>query len=130
MGTAIGIHPVKKALVGLPALLLALVCAGCSSEAFVDEVVIDNPTDFAANVGVTGGERDGWLDLGTAESHSERTVEQVIDQGSTWIFRFSYSGYEEEVELSRDGLERSGWRVQVPESFATALRDRGVLPPP
>jgi hypothetical protein len=121
---------VKKAVVGLLALLLTLVWAGCSSEAFVHEVVIDNPTDFTANVDVTGGERDGWLALGTADPHSERTVEQVLDQGSTWSFRFSYSGYEEVVELSRAELERSGWRVQVPESFATALRDRGVLPPP
>jgi hypothetical protein len=121
---------VKKTSVGLVALLVALVCAGCSSEAYVDRIVIDNPTAYSANVDVTGRERDGWLALSTADARSERTVEQVLDQGSTWIFRFGYSGYEEEVELSRAELERSGWRVQVPDSFGTALRDRGVPPPP
>lgn len=115
---------------GLSAILLALWCAACSDAAFVDEVVIDNPTAFTAEVDVNDESRSGWLDLTTVEAGSERTVREVIDQGSTWIIRFSYSDYEEEIELSRAELERSGWRVQVPDSFAGALRDRGFLPPP
>lgn len=112
------------------ALLLGMVCVGCSSERYVERIVINNPTDFIANVDVTGGARDGWLGITTADAHSEKTVEQIYDQGSTWIFRFSYSGYEEEIQLSRAELARSDWRVQVPDSFASALKARGVPPPP
>ncbi|MEA2499384.1 MAG: hypothetical protein QOH26_1789 [Actinomycetota bacterium] len=115
---------------GLSALLVALLCAGCSGERFVETIVIDNPTAFNANVDVAAGESEAWMGLITAEANSETAVEQIYDQGSTWVFRFSYSGYEESIELSRAELARSGWRVTVPESFATALRERGVLPPP
>ena len=114
----------------LSALLVAMIFAGCSSERYVERIVIDNPTDFIANVDVTGGARDGWLGIATADAHSAKTVEQVYDQGSTWIFRFSYSGHEEEIQISRAELARSDWRVQVPDSFASALRARGVPPPP
>ena len=115
---------------GLSAILLALWCAACSGATFVDKVVIDNPTAFTVKVDVSDQSRSGWLGLTTVEARSERTVEEVIDQGSTWIIRFSYSDYEEEIELSRAELERSGWRVEVPDSFAGALRDRGIRPPP
>ena len=115
---------------GLSALLAALLCAACSGGSFVDRIVIDNPTAFTANVDVTGGERDGWLGLATVDAHSESTVEDVYDQGTTWIFRFSYSDYSEELKLSRAELVRADWRVEVPASFEAALRDRGVSPPP
>ena len=115
---------------GLSALLTALVCAACSGGSFVDRIVVDNPTAFTANVDVTGVERDGWLGLTSANAHSESTVEDVYDQGATWIFRFSYSGYSEELKLSRAELSRAEWRVEVPASFEAALRDRGVSPPP
>lgn len=58
------------------------------------------------------------------------TVEEAYEQGTTWIFRFSYSGYSEELKLSRSELVRVDWHVEVPASFEAALRDRGVSPPP
>lgn len=119
-----------KAAVGLSVLLVTLGCVGCSNDRFVERIVIDNPTAFAANVEIAGAARTGWLGLATASAHDERVVEQVYDQGPTWVFRFGYAGYEEDIELSRTDLARSGWRVEVPESFATALRERGVPPPP
>jgi hypothetical protein len=115
---------------GLPALALLLLCAGCSVERFVESIVIDNPTAYTANVDVRGGARDGWLGLTASKANSEKTVELVYDQGPTWIFRFSYAGYEEELELSRSELVHAGWRVEVPESFETMLREHGVQPPP
>jgi hypothetical protein len=50
---------VNKAWVGLSIVLLPFACAGCSDVGFVDKIVIDNPTDFTANVDVTSGTRDG-----------------------------------------------------------------------
>ena len=103
---------------------------GCSELSFVEGVTIANPTDYTANVSVKGGADDGWLLLTTIHGGAERTVERVIDQGPRWIFRFSYSGHAEEVEVSRADLESAGWRVEVPASFESALRARGVTPPP
>jgi hypothetical protein len=121
---------VKRALVGVSVVLAALAWAGCDSARFVERVVIGNPTAFTANVDVAGGKRDGWLGLTTVAARSETTVEQVLDQGSMWVFRFSYAGYDEEVEVSRAELARSGWHVEVPQTFDAALRDRGISPPP
>ena len=120
----------KNFQVGLAAFGVALVFVACSSARFVDEVVLVNPTAFTANVAVTGETRSGWLGLATAEARSEATVREVQDQGATWVFRFSYAGYEEEVRLARSELAGSGWRVTVPASFEAELRSRGVVPPP
>jgi hypothetical protein len=121
---------VSKAWVGLSIVVLAFACPGCSDVGFVDRIVIDNPTDFTANVDVTSGARDGWIGLTTVAGGSQATVQEVIDQGSAWIFRFSYAHHDEELRVSRVELVRSDWRVEVPESFAAALRARGVVPPP
>ena len=103
----------------------------CSSVSFVDEVAIVNDTEYSANIDVSGKSRDGWLLLTSVEPHSTTAVEEVIDQGETWIFRFDYVGkYEEEVEISRRELERSDWMVEVPQSFEERLRDLDLSPPP
>jgi hypothetical protein len=120
----------KKAVVGLIGLLLLFTFAGCSGERFVDEVVLSNPTAYVATVEVNDGAGSGALSLATVPARSEVTVKEVIDQGPTWSFRFTYAGYEEGMRLSRSQLQRSDWHVVIPESFETALRDRGVVPPP
>lgn len=107
-----------------------LVWAACSGPPFVAEITIDNPSDYTAGVSVRGGPSDGWLLLTTVSAGGELTIEQVIDQGGHWIFRFDYLGHVEEVEVSRDDLESSGWRIVVPASFESGLRARGVPPPP
>jgi len=104
--------------------------AACSGVSFVDEVAVVNDTEFSANIDVTGETRDGWLLLTSVEPQSTKTVEEVIDQGETWIFRFDYVGkYEEEVEISRSDLERSDWTIEVPQSFEQRLRDLNFSPP-
>ena len=103
----------------------------CSDAFFVDEVTIVNDTEYLANVDVTDKPGDGWLPLTVVEPQSTTAVEEVIDQGEVWIFRFDYIGkYEEEVEMSRRELEESDWTVEVPQSFEQRLLDLGVPPPP
>ena len=105
--------------------------AACSDVSFVDEVTIVNDTEYPANVDVTGKERDGWLELTPVEPRSTTSVEDVIDQGEMWIFRFDYLGkHEEEVEISGRELARNDWSIEVPQSFEQRLRDLDVLPPP
>jgi hypothetical protein len=112
------------------ALVVVLGGTACTGPRFVDRIVIDNTTEFTSTVDVGGGASGDWVSLTTAEAHSEKTVEGVLDRGATWVFRFGYSDYQQEVQISRDALVDAGWRVQVPDSFGTALRDRGVTPPP
>jgi hypothetical protein len=108
-----------------------LVLGACSSVSFVDELSIVNSTEYSANVEVTGEERDGWLELNHLEPQSTTVVEDVIDQGEVWIFRFDYLGrHRVEVEASRRELAQSDWSIEVPQSFEQALRDMGVPPPP
>ncbi len=105
--------------------------AACSEASFVDEVTIVNDTEYLANVDVTGKPGDGWLALTVVEPQSTTAVEEVIDQGEVWIFRFDYIGrHEEEVEISRSELERRDWTIEVPQSFEQRLRELGVRPPP
>jgi hypothetical protein len=120
---------VRRLVAGAGATILVL--GACSSASFVDELSIVNETEYSANVEVTDENRDGWLELGLVEPNSTIVIEDVIDQGDVWIFRFDYLGkYQEEVELSSSELAQSEWSVQVPQSFEQSLRDMGVPPPP
>ncbi|MDQ3985511.1 MAG: hypothetical protein M3280_03330 [Actinomycetota bacterium] len=104
--------------------------AACSDVSFVDEVTIVNDTEYPADVEVTGRARDRWLGLTVVTQRSTATVDGVIDQGEMWIFRFHYTGRYEELEISRNELERNDWTIEVPQSFEQRLRDLGVPPPP
>jgi hypothetical protein len=99
---------------------------GCSDVSFIERVVIENNTVYAARVEVRGRE-GGWLALTTVRQESTREVREVIDQGDLWVFRFTYAGYESfDVEISRKELEESGWSVEVPQELEEALRGQGV----
>lgn len=104
--------------------------ASCSGGSFVDETIV-NDTEYSANVDVTEKERDGWLSLTVVEPQSTATVEEIIDQGEVWIFRFAYvDRHEEDVQISRRELEENNWTIEVPPSFEQRLRDLDVPPPP
>jgi hypothetical protein len=109
-------------------VLLSGACSGVSS---VEKVTIVNDTPYPVTVEVTGKKRDGWLVLASVEAESTTTVEGVIDKGELWIFRFDYiAKHQQEMEVSRRGLEEDDWTVEVPESFEQGLREKGVPPPP
>jgi hypothetical protein len=104
--------------------------SACSDVSFIDEVTIVNDTEYPAHVDVGDGTRDAWMGLTSVDPQSRMTVEDVIDQGEMWVFRFDYVGkYQEEVEVSRRELEQNGWTIDVPSSFEQRLRDLDVLPP-
>lgn len=110
---------------------LVVVVGACSDVSLVDSITIANDMVYPAEAEVTGEERNGWLRLTLAQQGAETTVEEVIDQGETWIFRFDYIGkHEEEVEISRQELEQNDWTIEVPPSFEQRLRALGIPPPP
>jgi hypothetical protein len=108
-------------------LLWLAACSGPPST--VDRITIANRTDYDLDVDVAGRNREGWLPVAVAEARSEDVVQGVIDQGEVWIFRFLHWGdLVGELSLARAELERSGWRVEVPEQVEERLQQLGRPP--
>lgn len=107
--------------------LLASACSGPPPT--VGAITIVNGTVYDLGVEVTDQDRGAWLPLTTVEAQSERTSEEVIDQGDKWIFRFIHWG-EPVGELSRNRpeLELDRWRVEVPEDVAETIANLGRPP--
>lgn len=109
---------------------MPLFLGSCDSVAFVDRVEIVNDTEYTASVDVRG-ESGGWLGLTTVEADDTNEVSSVIDQGSSWTFRFTYGSHDpRELKMSKEELIDSDWRVEVPIEFEQGLRAEGVPPPP
>jgi hypothetical protein len=119
----------RRLIAGVSTTILVL--GACSSVSFVEQLSLVNNTEYSANVEVTGPNQDGWLELNHLEPNSTTVVQDVIDQGELWIFRFDYLGrYQMEMEVSSRELAQSDWTIEVPERFEQALRNMGVAPPP
>ena len=95
--------------------------------ALVRRLTVENPTPYFVNVEVSGAERDSWIELGSFGRERSRTVEELVDQGRQWVFRFSYAGVEGgELVVSRDRLVGDGWRITVPPEVTERLRAAGL----
>ena len=114
-------------LVLSPLLLVVRLTGGEPS--FVSEVTVDNPLVYKVNVQVRPGDGDGWSGLGTVRRETSKTVEEVVDQGPTWTFRFTYGGQlGGEMTVSRSELRADGWRILVPPDVGDRLRQAGLRP--
>ncbi len=114
-------------LVLSPLLLVVRMTEGEPS--FVREVTVDNPLVYKVNVDVKAHDGGGWSGLGTVRRETSKTVEQVVDQGPTWIFRFTYGGeFGGQMTVSRSELRAGGWRVTVPPEVGDRLREAGLRP--
>ncbi len=102
-----------------------------ASPPLVARITFVNPTEYDLDVDVTDAERGGWLAVGTAHKNQSTTVEDTIDQGEVWIFRFSGQGQDAgELRISRSQLERDRWTVQIPAQISETLRAKGAPAPP
>jgi hypothetical protein len=96
----------------------------------VSHVDLVNSTAYPLQVEVTDAGQHGWMPLGTAQPKTTTTIDDVIDQGGTWIVRFSRNGVvAAEVHIARADLADAGWRITVPPDAATTLAAAGVEPP-
>ncbi len=126
--------PTTRWSVGLLALgavavlgVLVLVSPTLRSPAFVERVRVHNPHPWNAEVEVSDRHRSGWLPLGTVARGKTGTFEGVIDQGDTWVVRFTYGGHDgAELVAERTELERANWTITVPDSFAQHMKEAGV----
>ena len=95
----------------------------------VERLTIVNPHPYHVNVSVSDGRPDAQLLLGTVKRNRSAAYDEVIDQGSTWRFRFSYAGIEAgELVVSRSSLEADGWKLSVPPETAQRLKTEGLGP--
>lgn len=110
------------------AVVTLLLLAACSGPApTVDRITIANGTEYDLDVDVTDPGREGWLPVAIVEARSEQVAQGVIDQGEVWIFRFLHWGDPlGELSLTRAELERSDWRVEVPEEVEQRLQELGA----
>jgi hypothetical protein len=99
------------------------------SPEFVPRITLQNPTAFDLAVEVSAGPRSGWMPIGTAERGRATDVEEIYDIGESWTFRFGAQARRSDtVTLTRAELEGADWKLRIPESVGTDLRDRGAPP--
>ena len=114
-------------------ILLALFLTGplVRGPRFVSRVTIENPSQHTITVSATTRAHDGWTVVGVAAARTSTSFDEVIDQGDTWVFRARGNiGPPVEFEVPRADLERSRWRVTVPDEVERQLRSSGASPDP
>lgn len=119
---------VLAAVLGL-VLALGVLLPAMEVPPHVERITIDNPHEWSAAVEASDASRQGWVGIGTVGKNAAHGFEKVLDQGHTWTFRFSYAGFDGgELAVSRADLQRNGWKIAVPDEFATRMRAAGLGP--
>jgi len=110
---------------------LVLVIQSTDLPEYVDQLAVENGTDFHLRIEVSDGDDESWLAVGTVEAETTKAFPRVIDQGEVWLFRFAGQGrMGGELRVDRSQLVRDDWRLVVPESVADELRAQEALPSP
>lgn len=105
-------------------LMFLVACSG--SPPTVDRITIANPTGYDLDVDVTDRDGESWLPVVIVEAGTEDVVQEVIDQGDEWVFRFLHWGDPVgELRVTRSELEGSDWRVEVPAEVGERLQRMG-----
>lgn len=111
------------------AALLSLVIPALRLPPYVDSVTVSNPHVWHAEVDVGRPDGSRWIGLGHVGRGDTVSFRGVINPGNDWAFRFAYGGTEQaHVVISRIELERSGWKVTIPDEFAERMRAAGESP--
>ena len=97
----------------------------------VPHVTIVNPSKYAVEVETAGAKRDGWTVLGSTPPKSSSTLDDVIDQGSTWVFRVHAQGVSGgDFVMSRALLARLHWQVTIPSDVIDKLAAQRISASP
>ena len=119
-------------LVGVGAVIIvATVPRLLATPATVDHVSFVNHTQYAIDVEASGAAHDGWTALATAERQRTTSAQAVVDQGRTWVFRFTSQGFSGgELRFTKDALARAGWKIDIPDAVGRRLAAEGATPTP
>jgi hypothetical protein len=115
---------------GLLAVAVVLaVSQALQGPGLVDQVTIDNPTQYALEIEVAGGRDASGLTLGPVSAGGRHAFASVIDQGDRWVVRVRSARTDGgEVVLRRSDLERSNWVITIPEGVGSKLATNGATP--
>jgi hypothetical protein len=128
-GLQLGLGVAGLALVA--ALAVTFVAGLSGGPSTVARITFENPTVYALDIEVSPGTGTGWTSAGSVRQQSTAVVQEVVDQGDVWRFRFDSQGETGgEVRLTRAELEASGWRVAIPEEVGSRLAQAGAPPTP
>jgi hypothetical protein len=95
------------------------------------DVTVSNPTEFDLTVEATGAHHDGWMPVGIVDARATIPIADVVDQGHTWILRFTGQGIDAgEVRFHRSDLEHASWHIRIPTSVGDRIREQGAGPSP
>jgi hypothetical protein len=120
----------------LLAIVVAAIVAVLLTQWLVDApervpLTVVNGTDYELTIDVGEPGETGWLPVVAIDPHQEQNRAGTIDQGDEWVFRFLGQGRSGgEVAITRDALEASGWRFEVPSEVVATLEANGATPPP
>jgi hypothetical protein len=82
----------------------------------------DNRTDVAVRITASDDGRNGWLPVGTIDAQARARIDEVIDQGDVWRFRYEVGPDRiAEIRKTRAELESANWTVVIPADAADAL---------
>src|SRR5688572_10155282 len=95
------------ALAAIGAIAVAAATAGVSRPpTFVDRIELVNRSPYELSVDVRGAAARGWVPLGYVDQEASTPVDEVLDQGGRWTFRFRSQGRSGgQLTVSRAQLE-------------------------
>jgi len=74
---------------------------------------------------------NGWTSVAIAGPHATTVAQDVIDEGSTWTFRFAGQGRPGGiVTRTHEQLVQVGWRLHIPAAVGQQLELEGAPPTP
>ena len=104
--------------------------AGTPAKTFTRVTFVNN-TAYDIEVDVSGAGSGGTLALGTVRANKTTDVQDVVDQGRTWVLHFAAQGVDGgEVRIGRADLEQASWRVVIPAAVTQRLANAGLQASP
>lgn len=103
---------------GAAALIGAVVAGEVLDPPPTVDLVVVNRSAQEVTVVVAGADGGPVLPVATVEAGEERPVEEVLDQGRSWVVSFLVAGAAAgELEATRAQLEADGFRIVVPDAL-------------
>jgi hypothetical protein len=121
--------PVGIAVVG--ALMVLALAVLLSREPQRLRLSVVNSTPYVLSIDVRGSDGEGWFPVGYVEKRVTTDIEEILDQGQTWIFRIGGQGRDAGTfTMTRVQLAEAGWRFEVPSEVEATLHAAGAPPSP
>jgi hypothetical protein len=113
---------------GIAAVFL-LIGPAVRSPHYVPRLTLVNPTPYSLSFDVTNRAHEGWMAVVVVPGRTTQIAQDVVDQGSDWIFRVHGQGASGgEFAVTKAELRRAKWHVTVPTDAEARLRAGGATP--